>query len=249
MPRPVTCVVPARLGSVRFPRKLLQPLLGKPIIAHTLERASEAGCFDEIICFTDSMEIADIAIAQGFRFFLTGEAANGTDRIAHNLAAIATDLVVNLQGDEPAFPIAGLRCLCSALEETPEWAHVLVHAESPTETELADPNRVKTALNEKGFVSDFYRVTPTRPSAQSRLQLGAYGYSKNFLRRYAALPPSQRELWESHELLRDLNLAPVRAHASTPGASVDVPADLNIALARVMAIQESPRHAPQGVWS
>ena len=66
-----------------------------------------------------------------------------------------------------------------------------------------------------------------------RIHLGAYGYSKNFLRRYAALPPSNREIEMSHELLRDFNLAPIRAHASPPGSPVDVPGDLDTARARL----------------
>src|SRR4051812_28890482 len=100
----ITCVVPARLGSTRFPRKLLQALFGKPVIVHTLERALEAGCFAEILCFTDSPEIRDTVEKHGFRAVLTGDAANGTERIACNLGALESDLVVNLQGDEPAFP-------------------------------------------------------------------------------------------------------------------------------------------------
>ena len=92
----ITCVVPARLGSTRFPGKLLQPLFGKPVIIHTLERALEAGCFTEILCFTDSPEIGEAALDHGFRAVLTGDAANGTERIARNLEAIHSEFVVNL---------------------------------------------------------------------------------------------------------------------------------------------------------
>ena len=95
----VTCVVPARLGSTRFPRKLLQPLFGKPVIVHTLERATEAECFADIVCFTDSEEIGAAVADHGFRYVLTGEAANGTDRIGRNLDSIQTDLV-SLRGKQ-----------------------------------------------------------------------------------------------------------------------------------------------------
>src|SRR6186997_1516150 len=106
MDQGVTCVVPARLGSTRFPGKMLHSLLGKPLVVHTLERAAEAACFEHVICFTDSVEIAEAVRAHGFACALTGDAANGTERIARHLDALpaVTNLVVNLQGDEPAFP-------------------------------------------------------------------------------------------------------------------------------------------------
>src|SRR6185295_18458224 len=97
-----------------------------------MERASEAGCFANVVCFTDSIEIGEAVAEYGFRFVLTGEAANGTERIGRNLDAIETDLVVNLQGDEPAFPVQGLMDLCAALQENPEWVHTLVHELDPS---------------------------------------------------------------------------------------------------------------------
>src|SRR5690606_35215871 len=113
----VTCVVPARLGSTRFFRKLLAPIFGKPVIVHTLERALGAGCFARVVCLTDSVEIGEAAAAHGFEWVLSderaGDAANGTERIARALNnpyndplngrrdALQGDLFVNLQGDEP----------------------------------------------------------------------------------------------------------------------------------------------------
>ena len=240
----VTCVVPARLGSTRFPKKLLQPLFGKPVIVHTLERAAEAGCFSDIVCFTDCEEIGNAVADHGFRYVLTGEAANGTDRIGRNLDSIPADLIVNLQGDEPAFPIEGLRRLCEALRRNPEWVHTLVHELGPStplrDQELENPNRVKAVLDADGFVMDFFRWDVRQGGLKSaptkythRIHLGAYAYSKNFLRRYAALPVSSREIEMSHELLRDFHLAPIRAHASPAGAPVDVPADLEAARERL----------------
>jgi len=249
MEQGVTCVVPARLGSTRFPGKLLQPLAGKPVVVHALERAAEAACFDRIMCFTDSVEIAEAVSAHGFAFALTGDAANGTERIARHLNALPADsnLIVNLQGDEPAFPVDGLRTLCAALRKHSDLVHLLVHDALPSVGDLANPNRVKVAVDSLGFVRDFVRVVgndgaqggsrsaPTvARDTQYRLQLGAYGYSRAYLARYAALPPSARETELSHEILRaqphQPGWAPLRAHLSKPGASVDVPADLAPAL-------------------
>ena len=271
MEQGVTCVVPARLGSTRFFGKLLKPLLGKPVVVHALERAAEAACFDQVICFTDSVEIAEAVRAHGFACALTGDADNGTERIARHLDALPADtnLIVNLQGDEPAFPIEGLRALCAALRKHPDLAHILVHNDAPSAEDLANPNRVKVAVDSLGFARDFIRVpaavtqgirqdAPT--AAIFRLQLGAYGYSRAYLQRYATLSRSAREIELSHELLRagdhQPGWVPVRAHFSAPGASVDVPEDLDLARAALAALtpnknsaSHDSQHALQGTLS
>lgn len=240
----VTCVVPARLGSTRFFGKPLHPLLGKPLIAHTLERAADAGCFSRIVCLTDSEEIARVAAAHGFDSRLTGEAANGTERIARALPLLEGDLFVNLQGDEPAFPPEGLRTLCRAVRENPEQAHALVHEDPPSFEELANPNRVKAVLDARGFVTAFSREADPARAEAYRLQLGAYAYSRDYLERYLAAPVSAAELELSHEMLRDASLAPLRAHFSRPGASVDAPADLERA---TRALERLSRPEPQAL--
>jgi 3-deoxy-manno-octulosonate cytidylyltransferase (CMP-KDO synthetase) len=258
----VTCVVPARLGSTRFFGKLLTPLFGKPVVVHALERAAGAGCFDRVVCVTDSPEIGAAAAAHGFEWVLSdergGEAVNGTERIARALDAldslgIGSGLFVNLQGDEPAFPEDGLRTLCAALRAEPEAVHLLVHEDVPTAEDVANPNRVKVVLDEEGLVKGFVRSPSIAgPVEAYRLQLGAYGYSRPYLERYAALPPSSGEIALSHEILRAPGLAPLRAHPARPGASVDVPEDLTAARralehALSTATKTERSHRPQGI--
>src|SRR5688572_23569040 len=145
MPSPVTCVIPARLDSGRFPGKLLKPLAGVPVVVHALRRAREAGCFARVVCLTDSPAIAEAARADGCEALLGGPARNGTERIALSLPAFSGDLFVDLQGDEPVFPPEGLRLLAGGLQARPDWVHVAVHA--ATGPELANRNRVKVGLD------------------------------------------------------------------------------------------------------
>jgi len=227
----ISCVVPARLASSRFPGKMLIPLMGAPLIVHTLRRAREADCFGEVVCLTDAGAIREAVEEAGFRAILTGPAANGTDRIGKHVDMIRNDLIVNLQGDEPAFAPAALRLLARALVLEPDKAHVLVEEHAAGPTDLANPDRCKAGLDATGHVLDFFRRAPRVPIAEARLQMGAYGYRKDYLRRYAGTNPSEAELSESHEMLRDLSLAPIRAHGCPwAGQAVDVPADAEMAL-------------------
>ncbi len=244
----VTCAVPARLASSRFPGKLLQSLGGIPVVLHTLERARLAQCFADIVCLTDNDDIFNLAIKNGFRAVKTGKAFNGTDRIAKNLEAIETDLVVNLQGDEPLFPLEALRTLCRETEVHPEWAHTIVHATPPKVDDLRNPNRVKVKLSPQDFVIDFFRDKISPVPGRTELHVGAYGYHKDYLKKYAKTPMSRQEYELNIELLRDFNIAPVKAHACPyNGQAIDTPEDLErarILLTHLPAFPMAIPHLP-----
>jgi 3-deoxy-manno-octulosonate cytidylyltransferase (CMP-KDO synthetase) len=245
-PAPVTCVIPARLDSGRFPGKLLAPLAGVPVVVHALRRAREAGCFARVVCLTDSPEIAAAARADGCEALLGGPARNGTERIARSLEAFATDLIVDLQGDEPVFPPEALSLLAEGLRARPDWVHVAVHGASPEER--ANRHRVKVGLDAEGFIVDFFREAPRVPIRAARLQMGAYGYSKEWLRKFAASEPSPRETSESIELLRLADFWPLRAQESPrPCQAIDVPQDMDAALALLGGVAAADSGVPRGV--
>lgn len=69
------CIIPARGGSKRIPRKNVKPFLGKPIIAYSIEAALDSGLFDEVMVSTDDKEFADVARKYGASVpFLRSEA-------------------------------------------------------------------------------------------------------------------------------------------------------------------------------
>ena len=59
------CVIPARGGSKRIPRKNIKQFNGKPVIAYSIEAAKQSGCFDKIIVSTDDRKIAEVANQYG----------------------------------------------------------------------------------------------------------------------------------------------------------------------------------------
>lgn len=74
------CIIPARGGSKRIPRKNIRPFRGRPIIAYPIEAALESGCFDEVMVSTDDAEIAEIARAHGASVPFLRSAKNAGDR-------------------------------------------------------------------------------------------------------------------------------------------------------------------------
>ena len=72
------CIITARGGSKRIPRKNVRNFLGKPILAYSIQAALQAGIFDEVMVSTDDQEIADIARKYGASvpFFRSAETSN-----------------------------------------------------------------------------------------------------------------------------------------------------------------------------
>lgn len=72
------CIIPARGGSKRIPRKNIKDFLGKPIIAYSIEAALQSGIFDEVMVSTDDKEIADVALKYGAKvpFLRSAETSN-----------------------------------------------------------------------------------------------------------------------------------------------------------------------------
>ncbi len=115
-------LIPARLGSLRLPGKMLLAETGKPLIQYAWEAACRARSLDEVILATDSDEIATAAKAFGARVERTGEHPSGSDRIAEVVRRCCDDagIVVNLQGDEPEMDPAAIDKVVGLLERRPD---------------------------------------------------------------------------------------------------------------------------------
>ena len=219
----VHCIVPARMGSSRFPGKPLFKLCGKEMIVRTLERASLAECFDRIVCATDSEEIAEVVSRAGFEFVLTGEAATGSDRVAEAARALDLDLVVNLQGDEPLVEPSVLENVACELASHPDsWVSVACPL-SPSDAEVATVVKVRV---ENGLAVDFTRRVDPSEAPRWFQHQGIYAYSRASRDEFSGLPQSGVELERSLEQMRILGRRPIRMVQSPyPSVSVDVPAD------------------------
>ncbi|GLT68496.1 hypothetical protein SLA2020_407200 [Shorea laevis] len=100
----VVGIIPARFGSSRFQGKPLVPILGKPMIQRTWERAKLATTLNKLFVATDDERIAEICQGFGADVIMTSESCrNGTERCSEALQKLRKkfDIVVNIQGDEP----------------------------------------------------------------------------------------------------------------------------------------------------
>lgn len=222
-------VIPARFASVRFPGKMLADRTGKPLIQHVWERARLATGVERVVVATDDPRIADAVSRFGGESMMTrADHPNGTSRIAEVAARIDAPLLINVQGDEPEIDPVLIDRLVALLNARPECPMATLASPlsrprledlgqtEPAErtvrsarSEADDPNVVKVVLRCDGTAMYFSRscipfdrdgagaVTPLR-------HIGLYGYRREFLPRYAALPETPLERCEKLEQLRAL---------------------------------------------
>lgn len=243
--------IPARHASTRLPGKPLQLIAGEPMILHVARRALAAGA-REVWVAADDERIARALEGSGVRVVMTSpEHPSGTDRLAEcaDIAQWGGDMiVVNLQGDEPFAPAAGIRHVAETLAASGAPMATLA---APVEDagSLLDPNAVKLVRDAEGNALYFSRAPVPWPrdafaADRSRLppgghwlrHIGIYAYRAGFLRRFAAMPPGQLEQVEALEQLRVLEAGHRIAVAITPEPfpqGVDTPADLERARRRM----------------
>jgi 3-deoxy-manno-octulosonate cytidylyltransferase (CMP-KDO synthetase) len=205
-------VIPARFGSTRLPGKALRLLAGKPMIQWVYERARRSAA-RQVIVATDDERIAQLVRELGGEACLTDSThASGSDRIAEVARREGwpdSDLIVNLQGDEPLMPEALIDQVAALLAANPGADVATLSVPLESVAALLDPNVVKVVTDGAQRALYFSRapIPWSRDGAQgagARRHLGLYAYRVAALLRLAALPPSPLERLEKLEQLRAL---------------------------------------------
>jgi len=226
-------IIPARLNSTRLPGKVLLEISGKPMIEHVYRAAQKAPNILEVYIATDSVEVQKVCQRFTSKVIMTREDhPSGTDRLAEAVGEIACDAVVNVQGDEPlirpeligqvAQELAGGVPMVSAM-------HRITGV-----SELHSPDSVKVVVDRDHRALYFSRAPIPHyrdgipEDAVFYRHIGIYGFSKEFLLRYAVMEPTPLEQAEKLEQLRVLeNGYPIQMIETdyTP-VGVDTPEDL-----------------------
>jgi 3-deoxy-manno-octulosonate cytidylyltransferase (CMP-KDO synthetase) len=258
-PNSAVAIIPARFASTRLPGKPLLDICGRPMIVRVCERARAARNVARVVVATDDRRIYEAVRAAGYESLMTSPAhASGSDRLAEAAAALGrqSDIIVNVQGDEPLLPPRTIERAIDALAADPE-AVVSTTCEPLTDAAaVLSPDVVKVVADERGYALYFSRSPVPFPReaarrhgtleaalahepalvAGFRKHTGLYVYRRDFLLEYARLPQGRLEREESLEQLRILERgARIRVvEVEEPSIGVDTEADL----ARVRAIFE-----------
>ena len=232
-------IVPARLASVRFPKKLLADAGGKPLILRTADRIREQVPEFELYFAVDGDELKNILEDSGYNVIMTNpDLPSGTDRIAAVNQILKKNFVINVQADEPMIEREHILLLSDALLSDDVSISTLA---SPflTMKDFLDPNQVKVVLDDNNYALYFSRAPIPHAREQNYQKvntnfklglkhMGLYGYKKEFLEKFTSSQEGELEKIEKLEQLRALQFGYRIAVKITDKVSigVDVPADM-----------------------
>ena len=230
----VVAIIPARYESTRLPGKALADIGGRPMIEHVYRRTSAARSVGVVIVATDDERICDAVEAFGGRAQMTSPAhQSGTDRLAEIAASLTSDLVVNVQGDEPLIEPSMIDDAIAVFRDDPSLEMSTVRRRIENPADLLNPNVTKVVVDRDGYALYFSRAPipfcrEGRPPAPAWGHVGLYVYRRETLLRLTALPPTAMEQSEALEQLRALEYGIRIRTVQTLHQSigVDTPADL-----------------------
>jgi 3-deoxy-manno-octulosonate cytidylyltransferase (CMP-KDO synthetase) len=227
-------IIPVRYESTRFRGKVLADIGGKPMIQHVWEKAEKALLLDDLIVAADDERVIDAVRSFGGKAVLTSaNHQSGTDRINEAAKNLKTDIVINIQSDEPMLAPAMIDALVTALWEDENLPMVTLRKKINDHAQIHDPNTVKVVVDSNDFAIYFSRnpipfINNISAAATFYKHIGLYGYAKSFLSVFAGLPVSWLETFEGLEQLRALEngykIKVLETQNDTIG--VDTPEDL-----------------------
>jgi len=232
----IIAMIPARLQATRFPRKLLQDLGGKSVIARTYLSTLETNLFNDVYVVTDSQEIADDLKSYQAKVIMSKTEHNtGSDRIAEAVESIDTDVVINVQGDEPFTDRDSLAKLIDVFYEKDADQVDLASLKTKLEGEedINNPNYVKVITDKNGFALYFSRSPiPFHRNKSADVQYyrhkGIYAFRKQAILDFSRLPMTPLEAAEQIECIRFLEHGKTIKMVETTEDSfgIDTPQDL-----------------------
>jgi 3-deoxy-manno-octulosonate cytidylyltransferase (CMP-KDO synthetase) len=191
------------------------------MIMHVVDRASRARLVSRVIVATDDERIAEAVAAHGGEARLTSSSlASGTDRVAEVSAQLDSEIVVNVQGDEPLIEPSTIDAAIAPLVEDSQIQISTTSEPITTVEDVFSSSVVKVVTDARGFALYFSRspIPYSRLSGEMTLEdslranpallsgyrkhSGLYAYRAEFLRQFAGMEPSSLERLEALEQLR-----------------------------------------------
>lgn len=231
----ITAIIPARMGSSRFPGKPLATLLGIPMLEHVYKRTALSEVLDSVIVATCDQEIVEAVEQFGGTAVMTSPThQRASDRIAEAAENLDSDIVVMVQGDEPMVIPEMIDASVSPMLTDVSIECVNLAKRIEDEEEYLDPNTIKVVMD-KSWDAIYFSREPI-PTKHIRdfanlvcfKQVCIIPFRKDFLLYYSKLPPTLLEESESVDMLRLLEHGHKVRMIETQAVShaVDTPSDL-----------------------
>ena len=232
-------IIPARIGSSRFPNKVLADIGGIPMVIRTAKAVESV---DNVVIATDSQEVIDIAKLHNIRAVMTSDNhQSGTDRIyeaAKKLALSEDEVIINVQGDEPFIETEVVQAIYNLSKKNTNKHHILMNScyKVISNPEADDPNIVKVVTDDKELALYFSRAKVPYPRDHHfdayKGHLGIYGFTMKSLKTFCELSPAPLEDIEKLEQLRALyhGYEVAMTQVTTESFGIDTPEDLEKAI-------------------
>ena len=202
-------IIPARMGSMRFPGKVLADLGGKPVIQHVWENAMRSKA-DSVTIAADDPRVEQAVKAFGGHVVMTKPShPSGSDRVWEAAQSNDAELIVNVQGDEPFLPHEVIDDLIDAMHgpDAPAMGTVVLPC---SRADIAsNPNLPKVVLTSDDYALYFSRsMIPYLREGGEETEVyrhwGIYAYRRETLAKFVSLPEGRLERCEKLEQLRAL---------------------------------------------
>lgn len=230
----IACVIPARLKSTRFPRKILAPLHNKPLLQWVWESANSVSLFDSVTVAVDAEETANVASNFGANIVMTSESCpSGTMRLCELVLSnqIDADIFVGWQGDVPFMEEEVIEELLQSSHDDNADVWTLKKRLFNNE-DILSPHVVKVVTDQHGDALYFSRSPiPYHRDFQETIyykHIGIYAYTKKALLQIAHQPSCHLAEAEQLEQLNFLyHGLKVRVHETAfEGFGIDIPEHL-----------------------
>ena len=232
-------IIPARYASSRLPGKPLKNIVGIPMIQRVWQQATKSGA-SRVVIATDDSRIQSVAEQFGAEVCMTRQDhVSGTDRLQEVASALQlsdSQLVVNVQGDEPMIPPVVINQVANNLADNSAAGVATLCEPIHSVEDFHNPNVVKVVVNTAGLASYFSRAAIPWPRSDvvsvgdsPRRHIGIYAYRVCQLNAFVNWPVAPTEAAESLEQLRflwnNVSIHVADAVADVPGG-IDTEEDL-----------------------
>ena len=205
----VSALIPARLNSTRLEKKLIKNLDGIPVIVRTYQNICSTKLFDEVVVVTDSDDIINVLKEFDIKFLKSKEDHNtGTDRIAEFSKKFKSDIIINVQGDEPFVLKEDLSKIINTFKNDIENKINVISLMTKliSVEEINNPNNVKVVVDKNNNSLMFSRSIIPYKRVENNVNyfkhIGIYAFRNSFLNKFKKFKQTNLELTEMIEALR-----------------------------------------------